>query len=262
MSENGGRGRVTGTRRTHLPSQASNEAEGGTDDHLLHHGRLQTPQELRGREKRKVRQQSFLPPSAQPARQPLDAGIGGRGAPHSGSPRPRPPVAMVSSPGASPGREYAARGGKEKDGNEKERKRGKRDGERTFTAVLAKTCGALITAGVVMIFPLFHSPPFRATGFNLSKKKNLPLSPPTSPGAADESRNPARISHHRPRIGGQAGPSSRMAIAAIAGASLVIAALGRIGLTEHGPGAEPAGNMDSPDIPLRKLKRCEAVLRR
>lgn len=79
VSENGGRGRVTGTRRTHLPSQASTEAEGGTDDHLLHHGRLQTPQELRGREKRKVRQQSFLPPSAQPARQPLDAGIGGRG---------------------------------------------------------------------------------------------------------------------------------------------------------------------------------------
>ena len=78
--------------------------------------------------------------------------------------------------------------------------------------------------------------------------------PPTSPGA-DESRNP--------HIGGASwGQASRMAIAAIAGASLVIAALGRIGLTEDGPGAEPAGNMDSPDIPLRKLKRCEAVLRR
>ena len=203
MSENGGRGRVTGTRRTHLPSQASTEAEGGTDDHLLHHGRLQTPQELRGREKRKVRQQSFLPPSAQPARQPLDAGIGGRGAPHSGSPRPRPPVAMVSSPGASPGREYAARGGKEKDGNEKERKRGKRDGERTFTAVLAKTCGALITAGVVMIFPLFHSPPFRATGFNLSKKKPPP--PPPLPPAQQTNRE-IRLGSHTTGRGSGARP--------------------------------------------------------
>ena len=165
---------MTGTRRTHLPSQASNEAEGGTDDHLLHHGRLQTPQELRGREKRKVRQQSFLPPSAQPARQPLDAGIRGRGR------------AALREPAATSSRSHGLKSwskpwsrvrrawGQRKRRKRKERKRGKRDGERTFTAVLAKTCGALITAGVVMIFPLFHSPPFRATGFNLSKKKTSP----------------------------------------------------------------------------------------
>ena len=195
---------MTGTRRTHLPSQASNEAEGGTDDHLLHHGRLQTPQELRGREKRKVRQQSFLPPSAQPARQPLDAGIGGRGRAALREPAATSSRCHGLKSWSKPWSRVRRAWGQRKRRKRKERKGGKRDGERTFTAVLAKTCGALITAGVVMIFPLFHSPPFRATGFNLSKKKTSP-SPPTSPGAADESRNPARISHHRPRIGGQAG---------------------------------------------------------
>ena len=202
MSENGGRGRVTGTRRTHLPSQASNEAEGGTDDHLLHHGRLQTPQELRGREKRKERQQSFLPPSAQPARQPLDAGIRGRGR------------AALREPAATSSRSHGLKSwskpwsrvrrawGQRKRRKRKERKRGERDGERTFTAVLAKTCGALIAAGVVMIFPLFHSPPFRATGFNFQKKPP----PPPLPLPAQQTNREIRLGSHTTGRGSGARP--------------------------------------------------------